>query len=99
MCGELSSGEPAALREHAACERCWGCLDAFRDGCSAEKEDKDGAYDFSEEDAVCSVCHGVVDVEDEEEAALERRLLCGALVHGACVGQVADPDWRRPSCK
>ena len=65
----------------------------------AEREDKDGPYDFSEEDAVCSVCQGAVDAEDEEEAALECLKFCGALVHGACAGLGAGSDWVCSSCK
>ena len=43
--------------------------------------------------SACAVCCGEVGVEDEGATALECRKLGGALVHEACAGMEAGPDW------
>ena len=63
------SGGDADLREYVACETCWGRLDLLVGKWSEKQVDEEGEDCRSEYDALCTVCLGAVNVEDEEEAA------------------------------
>ena len=97
LCGTESGGD-ADLHGHVACESCWGRLDLLRGKPSEKQEAEEGDDGCGELDAFRTVCHGVVDAEDEEEASLECRKLCGALAHGGCAGLVSGPGWLCLSC-